>query len=50
MLTGTGRDVLPLKQKAHELGGSDRLDFLAQPADRQPMDPRQEPAVTPLDG
>ena len=41
-------DVLPAQQPAHELSGSDRLNFLAQRAEREPMNARQQPAIAPF--
>jgi len=43
-----GRRMLPLKQETHELGGRDRLDFFAQPPDRQAMNPGEQAAMTKL--
>ncbi len=40
--------VLPLKQKSLKLCGSDRLDFAAQLAQRQAMNPRQDAPVAPF--
>ena len=42
--------VLPAQQPAHELRRRDRLHLLAQPADRQAMNARQQPPVAPLRG
>src|SRR5687767_1999653 len=44
----SGRNVLPATQPAHELGGSDRINLLAKRADREPLNPRQQPPVAPL--
>ena len=46
---GAGREVLPVEEPPHELGGGHRLDGAAQLADRQAMDSRQEPPLAPLD-
>ena len=42
------REVLPAVQKREEFRGGDRLDFAAQPADGQPVDARQQPAMAPF--
>jgi hypothetical protein len=41
-------DVLPSQQPAHELSGSDRLNLLAQRAERKPMNARQQAAIAPF--
>ena len=41
-------DVLPAQQPAHELSSSDRLNLLAQRAEREPVNARQQPAITPF--
>ena len=43
------RDVLPVQEEAHEIGGADRLDLGAQPVKRVAVDARQEPAVAPFE-
>ena len=43
-----GRDMLPLEEKHHELRRGHRLDVLAEPADRQTVDTRQQAAIAPL--
>ena len=48
MQLGAGREVLPAAQESLELRGGDRLDFPAQPAQRQPMNARQNAAVAPF--
>ena len=45
---GSGLKVLPPKKKPHEAGWGHRLDLPAQPAQGQPVDPGQQPAVAPL--
>ena len=42
-------NMLPSQQPVHELRGCDRFNLLAQGRDRQPMNPRQQPAFAPLD-
>ena len=44
-----GRDVLPAQQPAHELRRGHRLNLLAQSAERQPMNAREQTAVAPFD-
>ena len=44
------RDVLPAVQKAHVLGGGDRLDLAPQRPEREAVDARQHAAVAPLVG
>ena len=43
-------DVLPAEQPSHELCRGDGRDLAPQCAERQPMDPRQQAAIAPLDG
>jgi len=43
---GTG--ALPREQEALEVGNRNRLNLGAQPMDRQPMYPRQQPSVAPF--
>src|SRR5436309_2960429 len=45
---GSRREVLPAQEPAHKLGGRDRLDFLAQHPQRQPVDAREQTAIAPL--
>ena len=44
-----GREVLPAEEETDEIGGRDRFDFAAQPADGQAVNARQHAAVAPLD-
>jgi hypothetical protein len=48
METRSRGDMLPLKQKLHELGRSHWLNFFSQPADGQTMNARQQTAMTPF--
>src|SRR5439155_3214062 len=41
-------DVLPSGEEAEKVCGSDRFDFSAQPAQRHPMNARENAAVAPL--
>ena len=40
--------VLPAQQEADEVGRRDRFDLLAQPADGEAMDARQEATLAPV--
>src|SRR6266699_3244266 len=40
---------LPREKKSLELCDADRLYFGSQPVNREPMNPRQQPAITPFD-
>ena len=42
------RDVLPAEEKAHVIGGADRLDLAPQRAEREPVDAREHAPVAPL--
>ncbi len=42
------RDMLPGKEKAHEIARTDRLDFRAQTMDRVPMNAREQPPLAPF--
>src|ERR1043166_4359459 len=44
-----GRGALPAQQEPHEIRRGDRLDFLAQPVERVPMDPGEQAALAPLE-
>src|SRR5580704_16463792 len=44
----TGSHMLPSQQPAHELRRRHRLYLLSQRTQSQPVNPRQQPAVTPL--
>src|SRR5947209_3376679 len=40
--------MLPGEEEAHEIGGSDRLDFSAQAIERVAVDAREESAIAPF--
>ena len=40
--------MLPDEQKAHVVGGRDRLDLRAQPAQRVAVNAREQPSIAPL--
>ncbi len=42
-------EMLPGKKKSHEVGGGDRLDFLAQLSQRHAVNSRQQAPIAPLD-
>src|SRR5258708_1232223 len=43
-----GSDVLPAQEPAHESSCRDRFNLLAQSAQREPVNPRQQTALAPL--
>src|SRR2546430_1253758 len=43
-----GSDMLPAKLPVHELRGCDGLNFLAELAEREAMDAREQAALAPL--
>ena len=43
------REMLPAAQEAHELRGGDRLNFTAQPMQREPVNPRENSAMAELE-